>query len=337
MLSTMVKKKTRPTLQHVADEVGVTKMTVSRFLRNPQSVSEALQTRIAKALEDIGYIHNQAPNLLSNAKSHAIGVLVPSLTNQVFAEVIRGIEDVIDPAGYQTMLAHYGYSKSAEEARLAKLLSYNIDGIILSESVHTERTRKMLETAGIPVVEIMDSVATPISQSVGIDNAAASAAMTHRMFEKGYRNLVYLAARMDERTKQKIHGYEQAMTELSLTARVVHTERPSSFSIGSELLCQAIAQYPTMDGVLCTNDDIAIGALYECQRKKIPVPGKIGIAGFHGHNFSQVIVPKLATIATPREEIGRLAATELLARFNGDPIEKTVFDLPFELLDGETI
>ncbi|MDX1473720.1 MAG: substrate-binding domain-containing protein [Reinekea sp.] len=333
----MAKKKNRPTLQHVADEVGITKMTVSRFLRNPESVSASLQTRIAKALEDIGYIHNQAPNLLSNAKSHAIGVLVPSLTNQVFAEVIRGIEEVIDPAGYQTMLAHYGYSKNAEEARLAKLLSYNIDGVILSESVHTERTRKMLDMADIPVVEIMDSVAKPISQAVGIDNAAASTAMTQRMIEKGYRNLVYLAARMDERTQQKIQGYKYAMNAAKLTAHVIHTELPSSFTIGSELLCQALKEHPNMDGVVCTNDDIAIGALYECQRQNIPVPGKIAIAGFHGHNFSQVIVPKLATVATPREDIGRLAATELLARFNGEPMEKNVFELPFKVLDGETI
>ena len=333
----MVKKKTRPTLQHVADEVGVTKMTVSRFLRNPKSVSEALQSSIAQALEDIGYIHNQAPALLSNAKSHAIGVLVPSLTNQVFAEVIRGIEDVIDPAGYQTMLAHYGYSQAAEEARLAKLLSYNIDGIILSESVHTDRTRKMLATAGIPVVEIMDSVLTPISQAVGIDNAAASAAMTHRMYDKGYRNMVYLAARMDERTNQKVQGYHTAMLALGLAPRCIQTEEPSSFTMGSQLLCEAMATYPDLDGVLCTNDDLAIGALYECQRQNISVPGKIGIAGFHGHNFSQVIVPKLATVATPREEIGQLAAMQLLARFNGEDVAQAVFDLPFQVLDGETI
>jgi LacI family gluconate utilization system Gnt-I transcriptional repressor len=255
----------------------------------------------------------------------------------VFAEVIRGIEEVIDPAGYQTMLAHYGYSASAEESRLAKLLSYNIDGIILSETNHTERTRKMLATAGIPVVEIMDSVSPAISQSVGFDNAAASEAMTRRMIAKGHQTLVYLAARMDERTHQKIEGYNRAMVASGLTPRCIHTEQASSFSMGSELLCEAIVTYPGLDGVLCTNDDLAIGAFYECQRQKIPVPGKVAIAGFHGHNFSQVIVPKLATVVTPREEIGRLAATQLLERFNGDEITQWVFDLPFTVLDGETI
>jgi LacI family gluconate utilization system Gnt-I transcriptional repressor len=105
----MSQKPRRPTLQDVADLVGITKMTVSRYLKDPALVSAAVQEKIAVALDTLGYIPNRAPDLLSNAKSKAIGVLLPSLTNQVFAEVIRGIESVTEPAGYQTMLAHYGY------------------------------------------------------------------------------------------------------------------------------------------------------------------------------------------------------------------------------------
>lgn len=151
-------KKKRPSLQDVADRVGVTKMTISRFLRNPEQVSEKLRGTIARTLDELGYIPNRVPDILSNATSRAIGVLLPSLTNQVFAEVIRGIETVTDAAGYQTMLAHYGYQAEKEEDRLVSLLSYNIDGLILAERTHTPRTLKMLATAGIPVVELMDSV-----------------------------------------------------------------------------------------------------------------------------------------------------------------------------------
>lgn len=152
-------KKKRPGLQDVADQIGVTKMTVSRYLRDPDRVSQALQGKIAAALDRLGYIPNRAPDILSNATSRAIGVLLPSLTNQVFAEVLRGIEQVTDANGYQTMLAHYGYSPELEELRLTSLLSYNIDGLILSERHHTPRTLKMIEVAGIPVVKIMDCVA----------------------------------------------------------------------------------------------------------------------------------------------------------------------------------
>ena len=105
-------KKKRPVLQDVADLVGVTKMTVSRYLRNPEQVSEALRGKIAVALDELGYIPNRAPDILSNATSRAIGVLLPSLTNQVFSEVLRGIESVTDAFGYQTMLGHYGYKRS---------------------------------------------------------------------------------------------------------------------------------------------------------------------------------------------------------------------------------
>ena len=82
-------KKKRPVLQDVADRVGVTKMTVSRFLRNPEQVSVALRGKIAAALDELGYIPNRAPDILSNATSRAVGVLLPSLTNQVFAEIGR--------------------------------------------------------------------------------------------------------------------------------------------------------------------------------------------------------------------------------------------------------
>lgn len=108
-------EKKRPVLQDVADLVGVTKMTVSRYLRNPEQVSEALRGKIAVALDELGYIPNRAPDILSNATSRAIGVLLPSLTNQVFSEVLRGIESVTDAFGYQTMLAHYGYKPEMEE------------------------------------------------------------------------------------------------------------------------------------------------------------------------------------------------------------------------------
>ena len=110
-------KKKRPVLQDVADRVGVTKMTVSRFLRNPEQVSVALRGKIAAALDELGYIPNRAPDILSNATSRAIGVLLPSLTNQVFAEVLRGIESVTDAHGYQpcwpTTVINRKWSKNA--------------------------------------------------------------------------------------------------------------------------------------------------------------------------------------------------------------------------------
>ncbi|HCH51453.1 MAG TPA: HTH-type transcriptional regulator GntR [Proteus sp.] len=330
-------KKKRPSLQDVADRVGVTKMTVSRFLRNPEQVSEALREKIARELDSLNYIPNRAPDILSNATSHAIGVLLPSLTNQVFAEVIRGIESVTDKYGYQTMLAHYGYRAEKEEERLLSLLSYNIDGLILAERHHTPRTLKMLETAGIPVVEIMDSVSPCFDSAVGLDNVEASYQMVNEMIQRGCKRVIYLGARQDERTIMRLQGYEKAMHNANLPTGNVMTPKSSSYSLGAELLHAARQQYPDLDGLYCTNDDIAIGAVFECQRVGIAVPNEIAISGFHGHDVGQVMTPRLASIFTPRDEMGQQAADLLLKRMKGKTTRGQIIDVGFRIITGESI
>ncbi|WCP69734.1 gluconate operon transcriptional repressor GntR [Vibrio tubiashii] len=333
----MANKKKRPTLQDIADRVGVTKMTVSRCLRDPSQVSEAIKDKINQAVEELGYIPNRAPDILSNAKSNAIGVLVPSLTNQVFAEVMRGIESVTTPAGYQTMIAHYGYSSELEEKSIASLLSYNVDAIILSENFHTDKARKMLETASIPIVEIMDCFSPRIEQAVGFDNAKASQAMTEAILAKGRKRIAYFAARMDERTRLKMQGYQNAMERAGFEPISLQTEEASSFTLGAKLLGELKERHPDVDGIVCTNDDLAIGALYECQRRGILVPEQMAIAGFHGHDISQAMIPKLATVVTPREEIGRVAATQLIDRLKGKTSWNDCIDLGYQIETGESI
>ncbi|PHM71771.1 gluconate operon transcriptional repressor GntR [Xenorhabdus sp. KJ12.1] len=330
-------KKKRPVLQDVADLVGVTKMTVSRFLRNPNQVSEPLGKRIAAALDQLGYIPNRVPDILSNSTSRTIGVLLPSLTNQVFAEVIRGIEYMTDRHGYQTMLAHYGYSAQKEEERLLSLLSYNIDGLILAERTHTPKTLKLLETTGIPVVELMDSVSPCLDVAVGIDNFEAARQMTESMIGRGCRSIVYLGARQDERTLIRLQGYEVAMRSAGLQPKKMMTTASSSYSLGAQLLQETYLKYPDVDGLFCTNDDIAIGAIFECQRQGINVPEDISVAGFHGHDVGQVMTPKLASVLTPRDQMGRKAAEALLARLKGEKLEQTLIDVGFTLSLGESV
>ncbi|WP_034917672.1 MULTISPECIES: gluconate operon transcriptional repressor GntR [Erwinia] len=330
-------KKKRPVLQDVADRVGITKMTVSRYLRNPDQVSAALRSRIAEALDALGYIPNRAPDILSNSTSRAIGVLLPSLTNQVFADVLRGIETVTDAAGYQTMLGHFGYSAEKEELQMRSLLGWNIDGLILTERTHTPGSLKMLETAGIPVLEMMDSVSPCLDMAVGFDNVEAARQMTQAILKRGHHHTVYLGARLDERTLLKQQGYERAMREAGRTPHSVMIEDASSFSLGGQLLKEAQKRYPQTDSLFCTNDDLAVGAIFECQRQGLRVPQDMAIAGFHGHDITQVMTPPLATVITPREQMGRESATLLLARIRGEQVPDRPVDVGFAISEGGSI
>lgn len=327
----------RPTLQDLADHLGLTKMTISRYLRDPNLVAAHTQQRIAKAVEDFGYIPNRVPEILTRGKSRAIGVLVPSLTNSVFAEVIRGIEEVTDLAEYQPIIAHYGYSQEKEEQRIEALLSFHIDGLILSETQHSPRSLKMLEVANIPVIEIMDTSRFGLQQTVGFNNIHASEAMTETLITRGKKQIIYFSARMDNRTKLKIKGYEKAMNAYGLTPQILSTNESSSFSLGALQLRQALEKFPEMDGIFCTNDDLAVGALFECQRLGIEVPQQIAIAGFHGHNVGQSMTPQLASVITPRFEIGKTAAELLIARLQGEEDNRPVINLGYDIHLGQSV
>ena len=330
-------KKRRPGLQDIADQVGTTKMTVSRCLRHPDAVSQPLRERIIAAAEDLGYIPNRGPEILSKATSRAIGVLVPSLTNQVFSDVITGVISVMDAAGYHVMMAHYGYSPETEERALASLMAYNIDGVILSDSQHTQRAIRMLETAGVASVEIMDVRSPPLQQAIGFDNVKAAHEMVSAMIDRGRRNIVYLAVRLDARTLQRAQGYTQAMEDHGLVATTLQSAEKSSFTVGATLMARILESHPQTDGLFCTNDDVAVGAYFECLRRGVAVPDDIAIAGFHGHDVGQVMAPRLASVITPRFDIGQTAAREMVAGIQGSAPSQRIMDLGYRIEMGGTV
>ncbi|EFD5056971.1 DNA-binding transcriptional regulator IdnR, partial [Escherichia coli] len=164
----------RISLQDIATLAGVTKMTVSRYIRSPKKVAKETGERIAKIMEEINYIPNRAPGMLLNAQSYTLGILIPSFQNQLFADILAGIESVTSEHNYQTLIANYNYDRDSEEESVINLLSYNIDGIILSEKYHTIRTVKFLRSATIPVVELMDVQGERLDMEVGFDNRQAA-------------------------------------------------------------------------------------------------------------------------------------------------------------------
>ena len=333
----MKPRSKRLALTHIAREVGVTSMTVSRYLRAPDLVAQSTGMKIQVVLDRLGYVPSRVPDILSNASSKAIGVLVPSLSNQVFSAVIQGIESVTEPAGYQIMLAHYGYDKEVEERRIASLISYQVDGFILSECDHTDKTLRMLECVGVPVIEVMDTSAEPIDMSVGLDHQLAGETMVRRIVDAGRKNIVFFAARMDMRVRQRLKGYEKVMAERGCKPVVFSTPEHSSFTKGAELVAQALAADPTIDGIFCCNDDLAIGAMMECQRRFIAIPEQIAIAGFNALDIGKSISPKLASIDTPRFEIGQKAAEVLLEKLKGVEREQRIYDLGFSVYEGESL
>ena len=323
----------RPTIADVAKLAGVAAITVSRALRDPSLVSAELRAEIDTAVIQLGYAPDPNARALASARADVIGVLVPSLTNIVFADTLRGIYDGLGDGPLQIQMGNTHYSPREEERLIRMFLGQRPSALIVSGIDQTETTRKLLESADCPIVQIMEYGEDPVDMLVGFSHFDGGKVATNHLIEAGYRRIGFIGARMDPRSQRRLAGYRSALEAAqSFDPKLVTTTlTPSRVSLGGQLLADALAKVADIDAVFCNNDDLAMGVLFECQRAGIAVPHRMAICGFNDLDMMHVAYPSLTSIRTPRYEIGRQAVQMVLDRLAGLPIASPIVDLGFEL------
>jgi LacI family transcriptional regulator, gluconate utilization system Gnt-I transcriptional repressor len=312
------------TMADVAARVGVSKMTVSRALQrtaqgrtSERTTSEALRLRIVKACHEMGYVIDHTARTFSSKRSGFVAALIPALNNSNFSDTAHGLTAAVEASGLQVLLGYTDYDVPTEERLLRAMLMRRPEGVIVTGGSHTPAARKMLEAAGVPVVETWDLLADPIEHSVGFSNAEATAALVRSLHAQGYRRMAFMCgeAGRDARGAERRRGFEEAMRELKLHgARVITVgQAPVSMAHGAQAVAQLVEQWPQVQALICVSDHAAFGALMECQRRGWAVPQRLAIAGFGGFEVSTACHPRLTTVAVDCVGIGR-AAGELLLR-----------------------
>lgn len=327
------RKKGRTTIADVAARAEVSPITVSRALREPARVSEPLRQRIDAAVRALNYVPDLHARALASARTNVVGVLIPSISNVVFTDVLRGIHDRAEQTDLQVQFSNTRYSPVEEERLIQLYLSQSPAAMIVVGIDQTPAAAKMLRAADLPIVQIMELGPDPFDMMVGLSQADAGRAMGEHLVSAGYRRIAYLAARLDPRSNRRMAGFRAVLAEHGLDddSLVVQTKAPSSVAMGCELLRQLMRQRPDVDAVFCNNDDIALGALFECQRLGIKVPEQLGIAGFNDFEMMAAAEPPITSVATERYEMG-VTAMDMIARtIAGDPPEEKVVDIGFHL------
>ncbi len=288
----------------------VSAVTVSRALRRPEMVSPALRDRIDAAVTELAYVPDIAASRLASARTHTIGVIVSSLTNGVFADYLRALHDTLLPAGFQVVIFSSRYSSTEEEKVIATLIGQHPEAIVIAGIDQTAHARRLLEHSGVPVIQTFELTDDPIDVNVGLSQRQAGYEATRFLIDRGHRRIGYTAARLDARAHARMAGYSRAMDEAGLATDglISTTPRPSGVAVGGELLGTILDHRPDLEALFCCDDNLALGALFECQRRTIPVPDQISIIGFNDLEFAACAYPALTSVATPRYEMGRLAA-----------------------------
>jgi LacI family gluconate utilization system Gnt-I transcriptional repressor len=325
-------------LTEVAKLAGVSPITASRFFRNPDALSLSKRERVDSAVKELGYVPNLAARALASHRTEVIGVVIPSLTNSVFADVLRGIYDSSEQSRYSIQLANTRYSILQEEKLLRLFRAQRPAGLIVTGINQTAEARVVLESMDCPVAQIMEIGDSPVDMMVGFSHYDASCAAISHILEQGRRRIGFLGARMDPRVQRRFEGYRDAMKAVSLfdPNLVVTTTVPTTVTLGGTLFADLVAKTPDIDAVFCVNDDLALGVLFECQRRQISVPGKIAIVGFNDLEFMAAAVPSLSSVRTNRYEMGRHAVTMVIEAIEGRRPLEPVIDLGFQLMVRES-
>lgn len=329
----------RATLRDVAQLSGVSEISVSRVMRNAPSVSDRLRARVLAAADDLGYTPNRLAGALKTSSSNLVAVIVPSIGNGVFPEVLNGIESVLADAGLQPVLGITQYDRAREVQVLRDMLAWSPMGVIMAGTDHETAVARMVAQHDIPVVEFMDTDRAPMQASVGISNVAAAVAVADLLAERGYKRPGYIGAWSEkpDRSKARRLAFEARLAELGipLVDREI-AQMPATAQVGAQTTELLLARSPQIDAIFFANDDQALGGLFHCQRAGLRIPEDIGLIGFNGIDIGLTTPTVLASVVTPRYQMGVETARLLLAAAD-DPGARKVIDLGFEIRLGESI
>jgi LacI family gluconate utilization system Gnt-I transcriptional repressor len=326
-------------MQDIARHAGVSPMTVSRALREPSSVSEKMRRKVDAAVREFGYLPNRIAGSLSSKRTNLVGLVVPSIRNSLYAGMIQAISNVLRANGLHLMIADSGHRLEDEEALVAALLAQRVCGLVLHNTSHSRRLRALLANSDVPVVETGNLPDSPLDMAVSFSNFDAARAMTAHLVRLGYRKIgfVTLPVRDNDRSQERRRGYFAALQELGLAVDPgLVLEAPGGFSEGAAALVRLVQAHPDIDAGFFAGDVLAVGALFECQRRGWAVPARIAIASFDDLDLLRHAVPTVTTLRIPRQDIGLRSAELLVNRLHGAPREPVRIDLGFEIVQRES-
>ncbi|MEM9797859.1 MAG: LacI family DNA-binding transcriptional regulator [Pseudomonadota bacterium] len=326
-----------PSIHDVAAAAGVSVMSVSRALRGIEGVSAETRARIVQLAGEMGYMPNSNARALAVTDTKLIGISLPTLFNDVFADILAGLRRSFDQAGYSSVIDTTDYETERELNWAERTLAWQPAALILTGTDHDPRLRDRIARRPVAVLQVWDVTETPLDLCVGIDHFAAGITLGRHGVEMGYRRPAYIGAPegRDPRADRRFQGIATAFSAAGAAEiRRIAVDGLNSFVAGAEGVRQIDPRAPP-DVIFFLTDNMAFGGLMAAETAGLDVPGDMGIIGFNGLDLMSVLPRPITTLHTPRRQIGLTGAQRLLARLNGVTVPK-VTTLDCRLIPGGT-
>lgn len=309
-------------IRDVANQAGVSVGTVSNVLNRPDAVADATVERVRQAIDDLGYVRNDAARQLRAGRSTTVGLVVLDAGNPFFADVARGAEDAAAQRGLSVLLGNSDEQREREDAYLALFEEQRVRGVLLSPSSETLAAAQRLRDHGIPVVLVDRTAPGSDFSSVAVDDLRGGSIAAAHLLEQGRRRIAFVGGQRSLRqVADRFAGAERAVAKAE-GARIEHlpTDQLTVLAgrdAGAEIAARAPEDRP--DAIFAVNDLVAVGVMQALvMMGSVRVPDDIALIGYDDISFAQSTVVPLTSIRQPAQLIGS-TALDVLAALADDP------------------
>ncbi len=336
-------KKRKISIEDIARRAGVSHSTVSRALRDNSLISPKVREEIKKIAREMNYVPNAIAQSLLSSRTNTVGVVVTSIADPFYAEVVEGIEQVATAAGLSVLLTASHRDLSQEIAAIDNFHRRRVDGILVTDSRINKNNTDLVGNIAVPTILINSQTENQPEtfHTVTVDDILGGRLAVEHLIGLGHTAIGYLG--VGDRSKsnqQRLEGYHIALKQASLPQNsnwvAISDEdniRISDVDTGKKMLPQLFNAGVT--GIFCYNDMVAVGALLACQELNILVPQTLSLVGFDGIALCRYVTPPLTTVCQPMLEIGRSAMQMLLDLLDEKSVENLVL-APFLVKRGST-
>lgn len=326
------------TIREIAKAAGVSTATVSRVLNSPERVKPEKRDAVLRAIEQNDYVNDGMARALAGGRTMTLGLVIPTITNSIYASSTQAIQRIAQRAGYSVILVVSDFDPALESQLIRRLVERRVDGMILTGGEHDPRVFRMLERQRIPYVLTWRLASNSGQPCVSFDNYAAGRLAMDHLISLGHRRIGLICGRSDvnDRARERRRAYEDRLGEIGVAVDPeLIFERDFEFIEGFTAMHRMLCSPDPPTAVFAANDIQAIGAVSKCRDHGLEVPGDVSVIGFDDLPIAQFAAPRLTTVRVPAGAMGRLAATRLFELIAGEAIS-TPDVLPVELIVRES-
>jgi LacI family transcriptional regulator len=299
-------------LKDIAQELGVSVVTVSKVLRGRPDIGEETRQRVLRRMQELNYRPNMVARGLVTGRTYTIGLIVPDLVQPYFAELARSISGVLRGADRALILASSQGDPAIEQSEMRTLLQRGVDVLLIASCQSDKWSLDALREAAVPCILVDRNLPKSSMSFVGIDDFRAGAMATEHLAEIGKKRIAHIAGGGTWPSAERLRGYQAALLKHSLEARPAYVVATSGLeedgdTIGYESMRKLLRLPGPPDAVFCYNDMAALGAMHAAAEQGLRIPGDIAFVGCGNVGFSKYLRYPLTSIDQSIPELGRIA------------------------------